>query len=138
GLQAAFLIAGALQQRASSGRGARVEVSMRAVMKAWTIPARAVRREGGSMPLTGEMPCYRVYAVADGWISVAALEPKFWANLCEAIERPELVLRQFDTAVIGELEHVFRSAPRAAWIERFSGRDVCVEPVLSLEESEED
>ena len=138
GLRAAFLIASALQERATSGRGSRVEVSMTAVMRAWTEPARAVRREGGSIPLTGEAPCYRVYAVADGWITVAALEPKFWANLCDAIERPDLVSRQFDPAAIGELERAFRSASRASWIERFSGRDVCVEPVLSLEESEGD
>lgn len=138
GLQAAFLIASALQQRAISGRGGRVEVSMTAVMRAWTGPARAVRREGSSIPLTGEAPCYRVYAVTDGWISVAALEPKFWANLCETLERPDLVPRQFDPTATGELEAIFRSASGASWMERFSGRDVCVEPVFSLEESEGD
>jgi crotonobetainyl-CoA:carnitine CoA-transferase CaiB-like acyl-CoA transferase len=137
GLQAAFLMVSALQQRATTGRGTRVEVSMTAVMKAWTVPARAARREGAPIPLSGEAPCYRVYRVADGWISVAALEPKFWANLCEAIERPDLVSRQFDPAALRELEPIFLSAPRAKWMEQFSGRDVCVEPVLSLEESEE-
>lgn len=138
GLEAAFLIACALRQRAETGRGVRVEVSMTAVMRAWTAPARAADREGSSIPLTGEAPCYRVYAAADGWITVAALEPKFWANLCQALERPDLVSRQFDPSAIEELERVFRSAPRRSWIERFSGRDVCVEPVLSLDESETD
>ena len=136
GLQGAFLIASALRQRASSGRGARVEVSMSALMQAWTAPARAAAGQGTSIPLTGEVPCYRVYAVADGWITVAALEPKFWANLCEALERPDLLARQFEPAAITELEGLFRSRPRASWVKRFAGRDVCVEPVLSLEESE--
>ena len=136
GMQAAFLIASALQQRGETGRGERLEVSMTAVMRAWTEPARAARREGGSIPLRGEVPCYRVYRAADGWITVAALEPKFWANLCAAIDRPGLVSRQFDGSAIVELEGIFRSASRASWTERFNGLDVCVEPALSLDESE--
>lgn len=138
GLQAAFVIASALHQRAATGRGVRVEVSMTAAIRAWTVPARAAHLEGASIALTGEVPCYRVYAVADGWITVAALEPKFWANLCEVIERLDLLPRQFDAAAIGELETVFRAAPRASWTKRFAGRDVCVEPLLTLEESEGD
>ncbi len=42
------------------------------------------------MLLNGAHPCYHVYRCADGWITVAALEPKFWARLCELLDVEEL------------------------------------------------
>src|SRR5919109_184904 len=137
GLQAAFLIAAALSQRERSGRGVRLEVSMADLMRSWTALPRAARRVGlGGLPLTGEVPCYHVYAVSDGLLTVAALEADFWAEFCRAIDRDDLVGRQFDTSAIPEVQSVLASSSRAAWTQRFAGRDVCVEPVLSLEESE--
>src|SRR2546421_7248348 len=139
GLQAAFLILAALWERSRTGRGARVEVSMTALMVDWTALPRAARRAGlPGLGLSGELPCYQVYAVADGWITVAALEPKFWTALCEVVGRKDLVARQFDPAAIGEVQALFKAATRSEWMRRFAHRDVCVEPVLALEESETD
>jgi alpha-methylacyl-CoA racemase len=138
GLQAAFLIAAALTERAKSGRGRRVEVSMTDVMRSWTTMPRAARRAGlAGVPLTGEVPCYHVYAVADGFLTVAALEPAFWAQFCEAIDRPDLHVRQFDPTAIESVQASLRDGSRAEWAARFGDRDVCVEPVMRLEESEE-
>ena len=135
GLQAAFLVSSALAARGSSGRGARLEVSMTALMGSWTLPERAAREAGlAGLGLSGEYPCYRVYRVSDGWISVAALESRFWRDLCIAIGRPELVSRQFDQKASVELEQVFKTASRGEWVERLAGHDVCVEPVLQLDE----
>src|SRR5205807_3050579 len=79
GLQAAFLIAAALAGRVRTGRGSRVEVSMMDLIRSWTSLPRAARRSGApGLPLSGEAPCYHVYQVADGYLSVAALEPDFW------------------------------------------------------------
>lgn len=137
GLQAAFLITAALSQRAHAGRGARVEVSMAGLMRTWTALPRAARRAGlEGLGLTGEIPCYRVYAAADGPITVAALEPKFWATLCKAIDREDLTPRQFDTTASDELQALFKTGSREHWMRRFGDQDVCVEPVRSLDESE--
>jgi alpha-methylacyl-CoA racemase len=139
GLQAAFLIAAALTGRARSGRGARVEVSMTDVMGSWTALPRAARRAGlAGLSLSGEMPCYRVYAVADGFLAVAALEPRFWATFCRALGREDLEARQFDPSAGAEVEAILSTAPRSTWMTRFADLDVCVEPVLTLEESETD
>src|SRR6266550_1576722 len=90
GLQGACLIAGALVARARTGRGSRVEVSMTELMRSWTALPRQARRAGlPGLPLTGEIPCYHVYAVADGFLTVAALEPDFWAAFCRAIDRED-------------------------------------------------
>lgn len=137
GLQAAFLIVAAIASRASTGHGSRLEVSMTDLMRQWTGLPRAVRTGGlPGLELTGTLPCYRVYAVSDGWITVAALESKFWRELCLAIDREDLVARQFDPSAVGELRAVFEPHSRAQWVARFAGRDVCVEPVLTLDESD--
>jgi crotonobetainyl-CoA:carnitine CoA-transferase CaiB-like acyl-CoA transferase len=135
GLQAAFLITAALVARVRTGRGARVEVSMTELVRTWTALPRAARRAGlPGLPLTGEVPCYHVYKVADGFLTVAALESDFWAAFCRAIDRDDLKDRQFDPAAIEAVQATLARATRAEWAARFGDQDVCVEPVLELEE----
>ncbi|HEY4870912.1 MAG TPA: hypothetical protein VIJ03_03350, partial [Candidatus Dormibacteraeota bacterium] len=50
----------------------------------------------------------------------------------------DLTARQFDLSAIKEVQVTLRTASRAEWMARFADRDVCVEPSLTLEESEED
>jgi len=139
GLQAAFLIAAALTSRSKTGRGRRVEVSMTGLMRSWTALPRAAQRAGlAGIGLTGDLPCYHVYAVADGFLTVAALEGVFWAEFCHAIDREDLRGRQFDPEAIEAVQATLRGATRAEWAARFGNRDVCVEPVLDLAESEDD
>ena len=139
GLEAAFSIAAALVARARTGKGSRVEVSMTDLMRSWTALPRAARRAGlPGLRLTGELPCYHVYAVADGFLTVAALESDFWAAFCRAIDRADLKDRQFDPAAIEAVQATLRPATRAEWMARFGDRDVCVEPALTLNESDAD
>jgi len=139
GLQAAFLIAAALADRGRTGRGSRVEVSMTEVMRSWTALPRAAGRAGLSgMPLTGELPCYHVYAVSDGFLTVAALESDFWTEFCRALDRADLAPRQFDSSAISEVQVILGTRSRSEWMERFGERDVCVEPVLGVEETDID
>jgi alpha-methylacyl-CoA racemase len=137
GLEAAFLVAAALTGRAKTGRGSRVEVSMTDLMRSWTVLPRAARRAGlPGLPLTGELPCYHVYAVSDGFLTVAALESDFWTTFCHTLDRDDLVERQFDQSAVGEVQQVLETGSRAEWLARFGDRDVCVEPSRTLEESE--
>ena len=139
GLYAAFLIAAALMSRGKTGRGQRLDVSMTDLMRSWTALPRAAQRAGlPGLLLTGELPCYHVYEVVDGFLTVAALEPDFWAEFCRTIDREDLTARQFDLSAIKEVQVTLRTASRAEWMARFADRDVCVEPSLTLEESEED
>ena len=138
GLEAAFLIATALIARGRTGQGTRLEVSMTDLMRSWTVLPRAARQAGvPGLPLSGELPCYNVYAVADGFLTVAALEADFWAAFCTAIDREDLKDRQFDPAAIEAVQATLRPATRAQWAARFGDLDVCVEPLLQLAESEE-
>jgi crotonobetainyl-CoA:carnitine CoA-transferase CaiB-like acyl-CoA transferase len=85
--------------------------------------------------LTGGVACYRIYETADGrHLTVAALEPKFWRNLCDLVGRPDLVDRAYE-AELPELVEVFRSRTLADWRAALEGRDTCVGPVLTLSEA---
>ena len=90
--------------------------------------------------MAGRHACYRVYACkGGGFYSVGALEPKFWAALCIAVGRPDLVGVQFAEGVEGQLVHremeeVFGSRTRSEWELALAGLDACCEPVLDLDE----
>jgi alpha-methylacyl-CoA racemase len=136
-LQIADLAAGALgavtQILAAllEGGGARITVSM--THRAHDLVAHRLGGEPVPKLLTGGVACYRIYATADGrFLTVAALEPKFWQRLCELIERPELIGRQWEPR-LSELEHALASRSLAEWLELFDGEDVCVGPVTTLE-----
>lgn len=134
GAQGAVIeVLAALLERERTGLGARIVVSM--THGAHRLVAH--RLAGDPLPrlLTGGVACYRIYETADGrFLTVAALEPKFWQRLCDLLERPDLADRAF-AAELPELEELFRSRPLAAWLSLLEGKDTCVGPVLSLGEA---
>lgn len=143
GLLAAFGILAALAGRAATGRGTHVDVSMyegllglMQVAPAWTAAGAPDPSWGGGL-LSGAVPFYDCYRTADDqWISVGALEPKFFANLCSALQRPDLVDAQHDSARWDEMRAVFTeafaAAPLATWLERLAEVDTAVAPVRSV------
>jgi crotonobetainyl-CoA:carnitine CoA-transferase CaiB-like acyl-CoA transferase len=139
-LGAVTKIIAALLEREKTGRGSHVVVSM-------THGSHRLvshRLGGDSVPrlLTGGLACYRIYATADErWLTVAALEPAFWARLVEVLGRPELAQRQYDSdqeALAAELAAIFSQRPLAEWLDLFDGEDVCVGPVATLAEAAAD
>ena len=92
--------------------------------------------------LTGGLACYRVYATADGRsLTLGALEPKFFARLCEVLERPDLAERQYDAEqepLALELATMFATRSLAEWLTLFEHEDVCVGPVATRAEAAAD
>jgi alpha-methylacyl-CoA racemase len=134
GAQAAVIeVLAALLERARTGRGVRVVVSMTHGSHGFV----AHRLHGEPVPrlLTGGAACYRIYETSDGrYLTVAALEPKFWRNLCDLLERPDLIDRAFEPS-LPELEALFGSRTQSDWLDLLEGRDTCVGPVLTLAEA---
>src|SRR5215211_2098932 len=134
GAQAAVIeILAALLDRGRTGRGVRIVVSM--THNSHRLVAHRLGGDPVPRILTGGVACYRIYETADGrWLTVAALEPKFWRRLCDLLDRPDLVPRQFEPE-LHELDALFRTRPLAEWLTLLEGRDTCVGPVLTLEEA---
>jgi alpha-methylacyl-CoA racemase len=143
-LMAAFGILAALRERDRSGEGQLVDVSMADGALSWlAMVAARFLAEGvvprrGHLELAGGLVCYRPYAAADGWVTLGALEPKFWSAWCRGVGREDLVERQFDgpgSDTQREVEAIFAARTRAEW-EAFAGKhDCCLEPVLDLDEA---
>jgi alpha-methylacyl-CoA racemase len=139
GLAAVNAVLAALLARERDGRGRHVVVSMTHGSH------RLVSHRLGGEPLpkllTGGLACYRVYGTADGrWLTVGALEAKFFSRLCELLGRPELAERQYDPggqdALGEELAAIFGRRSLAEWIAHFDSEDVCVGPVATLDEAD--
>jgi alpha-methylacyl-CoA racemase len=143
-LMAAFGIMAALREREQSGEGQLVDVSMFDGSLSWLAMVAAqyladdVAPQRGGLPLAGGLICYRPYACKDGWVTLGALEPKFWAEWCRGVGREDLVEKQFDAPGSGahaEVERIFLERTREEWQAFASEHDCCLEPVLGLDEA---
>ena len=141
-------ILAAVHHRDRTGEGQYLDVSMMDGMVAFNSMDGACYLGGAAAPQReGQMlnggGIYDFYETADGeYMSVGSLEPKFFAQLCQALGCPEWadgkVLKE-DTALVKETFRArFKQKTQAEWTEIFAGYDACVEPVLSLEEAAED
>src|SRR5918996_4182631 len=93
-LGAVVRVLAALVARERTGVGARIVVSM--THGSHDLVAHRLGGEPFPRMLTGGLACYWTYATADGrQLTVGALEQKFFARLCELLERPELAERQY-------------------------------------------
>ena len=149
GMYAAQGVLGALFERASSGRGRRVEVAMLDSMIAFTtepfssyfetsIPPGPLTRSAGSQAFALEC--------SDGkFVAIHLSSPeKFWRNLISAIGHPALAddprfnsrdERVRNYASLGtELKAIFRGRSRAYWIDQLGTNDVPHSPVATLDE----
>jgi alpha-methylacyl-CoA racemase len=135
-LFAVIEILAALLERAQSGRGRQVTVSM--THNAHRLAAHRLRGEP-ERTLTGGLACYRSYETADGrFLTITPVEPKFWRRLCELIDRTDLIERHYDRdqeALAAELATVFRAKALAQWLQLFDGEDVMAGPVATLAEA---
>jgi crotonobetainyl-CoA:carnitine CoA-transferase CaiB-like acyl-CoA transferase len=92
----------------------------------------------GDLELAGALICYRPYQCADGWVTLGALESKFWAAWCRGVGREDLVEKQFEragSAAHAETAAIFMQRTRAQWQAFASEHDCCLEPVLELDEA---
>jgi crotonobetainyl-CoA:carnitine CoA-transferase CaiB-like acyl-CoA transferase len=132
----------ALRERERSGEGQIVDCSMFDGAFSWLAMVGAAALAGfpparGALPLAGALTCYRPYPCADGYVTLGALEPKFWKAFCEGVERPDLVNHAFDppgSDAHRQVSEIFAAGTREHWREFASRHDCCLEPVLDFAE----
>ena len=89
--------------------------------------------------LNGGAACYGIYETADGrFVTLGALEPKFWAAFCEAVGRRDWIDRQAEPLpqddLIAEVAAFFERRSLAEWRAELDGIDCCWQPVLDAED----
>jgi len=146
GMMSAIAILAAIIHRGKTGEGQHLDVSMLDGVISWlSIHAGKYFMDGelpkrGEMFLTGRFACYHVYETKDGrYMSLGALEPKFWGNFCETIARRDLTFKQYVEGeerdrLIEEIQNILRTKTQKEWADIFKNADACCEPVLNLEE----
>ncbi|HEX4624758.1 MAG TPA: CaiB/BaiF CoA-transferase family protein [Solirubrobacteraceae bacterium] len=141
---AAIGILTALRERDRSGEGQFVDVSMADGALSWLamVAARFFAEERsphrGELELAGRLVCYRPYACADGWVTLGALEPKFWAAWCRGVGREDLIEKQFEppgSPTHVEVQGIIMERSREQWSAFAAEHDCCLEPVLDLDEA---
>lgn len=145
-MMAALAILSAIIHREKTGEGQYLDISMFDGVISWLslhagmyfMDQKLPKR--GEMLLSGRYACYQVYPTKDErYMSLGALEPKFWKNFCEAIGRRDLIPKQFvegdkRVRIIEEVQNLFNARTQKEWIDFFREVDACCEPILTLEE----
>jgi len=96
----------------------------------------------GETALTGQYPWYDVYETGDGrYVTLGALEPRFWTTFCEAVDRPDLADKHMTgdpaerEALREELADLFASRTRDEWVDELAGVDAAVDGVYTPRET---
>jgi crotonobetainyl-CoA:carnitine CoA-transferase CaiB-like acyl-CoA transferase len=148
GLLAVSSTLAALLLRHRTGRGVHVEqplVTGPLPFLAWSF-AELGAGGGGTLDgiLAGKSPSYRTYRCADGArVALGAIEPKFWAVLCEMAGIPEHAGDGLDTgeegaAAAARLAAVLASRPRADWLALADALGIPLTPVNDLAAARDD
>jgi crotonobetainyl-CoA:carnitine CoA-transferase CaiB-like acyl-CoA transferase len=134
----------ALRAREVTGRGAHLDIAMRANLGTFAYWVQATHAAAGSWPrpggelVTGGSPRYRIYRTADGrHLAAAPLEDRFWQRFCELIDLPghlrdDSVNPEKTIAAVAERIRI-RTAQE--WRTLFGSNDVCCAVVATPAEA---
>ena len=139
-------ILAALIQRMRTGQACAIDLALADVVMPFQLFQLADLGTGGHTPeregglMNGGAACYRVYRVADSrFVSLGAVERKFWRRFCEAADRPDWIARQHENipqdTLIREVEAMFANLSLDETVAKFEPVDCCFAPVLTLEEA---
>jgi crotonobetainyl-CoA:carnitine CoA-transferase CaiB-like acyl-CoA transferase len=94
----------------------------------------------GQTMLTGLHPWYNIYETKDAkFLSVGAIEPQFYANLCRLLGLEELIPNQYAEGdekdeIFRRFREVFRARTRDEWVSLLMEADTCTAPVYTIAE----
>ncbi len=146
GIAAALSIAVAMLAKERTGVGQCIDMAMVDTLLTMMLLNVDEYAETGKSPrrgetmLTGVFPFYNVYECKDGkYLSVGAIEPWFYENLCRLLGREDFIENQRPEGRdceerIQAFREIFREKTRDEWVKELMHEDTCVTPVYSLDE----
>jgi len=149
GMNAAIGILLALFAREKTGAGQYIDISMTDSMVSFLPVPLFFRQITGQVTSRGDSflshryACYNTYETADGrYISIGAVENRFWKRLCEIMGVPGYASLQYDEVRRAEITEFMRTAFKKKTLEEWeailSSEDVCWGRVQNLSEVLED
>jgi len=144
---AALIVAAGMKGAAETGAGAYIDLGMSDTIVSLLTAHFAQMFQAGKPPsladayLLGGHPCYTVYRAFDGkYLTVGALEPKFWESLCNALGRPQYAGRQHDRGMqeimLKDFRAVFATRTRDEWVDALIAAELPAGAVRALDEVE--
>jgi alpha-methylacyl-CoA racemase len=146
-LYLALGVVSAVLSAARTGKGQVLDVAMVDGAASLATAAYGLRAMGlwkderASNQVDGGSHYYGAYETKDGkHISIAAIEPQFYAELLQRLglkkeDLPDQLDREQWPAMRKRLEGIFRQKTRDEWCALLEGTDVCFAPVLTLGEA---
>jgi len=146
GIAAALAITIALLTKERTGVGQYVDMAMTDTLLTMMLLnideciETGVSPTRGETMLTGVFPFYNIYECKDGkYLSVGAIEPWFWENLCKLLGREDFIEPQragpeIDQDRIEAFREIFLTKARDEWVDELMLKDTCVTPIYSLDE----
>lgn len=140
---AALQIIAAVLKKTKTGVGSYIDVSITEGVSSSMLLEWGLEKLGedlpptGGDPLLGDTPCYGVYKTKDGFLSVGAIENKFFNQMVQSLGLPQLRNLGMTRGDEGQkithtLQKVFLAKTTNHWARHFATLDVCVEPVLEV------
>ncbi len=144
-LGATEAILAGLYQREHSGVGCYQDISMTDIlmgmMTTHALVSQFYGHDAGITSLSGHVVCYRIYETSDQrFVSLGALELKFWRNFCHAVAHPEWIDAHMSpaiekNAVYVKLRDLFKTQDLVYWTALGTQADCCMQPVLTVSEA---
>ena len=139
----------ALIAREKTFKGQYIDISMTDGTIPWLqIPlisylASGEKQPRGKIQVSGALASYNIYKCKDGkYLTIGALEPKFYTNLCKALNRCDLnrYYMNFEKQefVKKELEKIFLTKDRDTWLKELGDKEICIAPLNEIWEVEDD
>lgn len=133
----------ALLARAKTGVGQQVDVSLfntGVSQEIVSIASHIGSKETGTNKFARTSHYYNVVKCRDGrYLTVGAIEQKFWERMCDLIKHPELKNRRLDFAHTNELKAIiekeFAKKDLQEWLDELGDDDICLTPVCTLDEA---
>jgi crotonobetainyl-CoA:carnitine CoA-transferase CaiB-like acyl-CoA transferase len=145
GMNAAIGILLALFAREKTGKGQYIDISMTDGMVALLPTVLFFHQLSGQEParadefLSHRYACYNTYETADGrFISIGAVENRFWKQLCEVLGVAEYAELQYNDQrrkeIIDDMRNAFKQKTLDEWDAILGDLDICWGRVQSLSE----
>jgi crotonobetainyl-CoA:carnitine CoA-transferase CaiB-like acyl-CoA transferase len=139
-LQASTLMLAALYARDKQESGIYLDISITETILAWQyLPLLTDTRDRATAVLSGGAACYNIYQCGDkGFVSLGAMEPGFWKNFCDAVNKPEWVKRQYEPMpqkrLIKEVAALMATGSVNHWRDLLEDSNCCFEALLSADD----